>query len=78
MELSGGLAQATGMEEDGFGAGLAVVQLKRSLRGAAFAIGAFPLRADGLLDDAVFKELRATLQALQNDVYDELRRRRGR
>ena len=47
-DISGGLAQALGFDDDDeFAAGLCVVQLKRSLRGAAFAPGAlFPLRAD--------------------------------
>ncbi len=80
MEVSGGLAQAMSFDDDDvFGRGLAVVQLKRSLRGAAFAIGAlFPLRADKLIDEAAFKELRATIDGLQSDIYDELRRRRER
>lgn len=79
MEISGGLAQALSFDDDNlFARGLAVVQLKRALRGAAFAIGAlFPLRHDGLIDEAVFKELRATIEGLQNDVFDELRRRRA-
>ena len=39
-EISGGLAQALCFEDDDqFAAGLCVVQLKRSLRGAAFALG---------------------------------------
>jgi hypothetical protein len=79
MEISGGLAQALSCEDDdAFARGLAVVQLKRSLRGAAFAIGAlFPLRSAGRIDDAVFKELGAALDGLRTEVYDELRRRRG-
>ncbi len=79
MEISGGLAQALSFDdEDLFARGLEVVQLKRALRGAAFAIGAlFPLRADALLDEATFKELRATLEGLQDNIYDELRQRRA-
>ena len=78
-EISGGLAQALSFEDDDeFAAGLCVVQLKRALRGAAFAPGAlFPLRADGLIDEGVFKELHATLEGLQSDIYDELRRRKA-
>jgi hypothetical protein len=78
LDISGGLAQALSFPEgDEFSAGLCVVQLKRSLRGAAFAQGAlFPLRADGLIDEETFKELYATLNGLQSDIYDELRRRR--
>ena len=54
-----------------------MVQLKRALRGAAFAPGAlFPLRADGVIDEGIFQELHATLEGLQSDIYDELRRRR--
>ena len=77
-DLSGGLAQALSFDDhDEFAAGLCVVQLKRSLRGAAFALGAlFPLRADGLIDENAFNELHGTLEGLQSDIYDELRRRR--
>ena len=79
MEISGGLAQALSCEDDdAFARGLAVVQLKRSLRGAAFAIGAlFPLRANKVIDEAAFKELRAALERVRSEVYDELRRRRA-
>jgi len=53
--------------------GLATVQLKRALRGAAFALGAlFPLRADGTLDQAAFDELRATIEDLQTAIFAEL------
>ena len=77
-EISGGLAQALSFEDDDeFSAGLCVVQLKRALRGAAFALGAlFPLSADGVIDESAFQELHATLEGLQSDIYDELRRRR--
>ncbi len=77
-DISGGLAQALSFpDDDEFVTGLCVVQLKRSMRGAAFAQGAlFPLRADGLIDEGTFKELYATLKGLQNDIYEELRRRR--
>ena len=79
LEISGGLAQALCFEDDDqFAAGLCVVQLKRSLRGAAFALGGlYPLRADGVIDEDLFKELHKTLEGLQSDIYDELRRRRG-
>ena len=78
-DISGGLAQALSFEDDDeFAAGLCVVQLKRALRGAAFALGAlFPLRADGLIDGIAFDELHAAIEGLQNDIYDELRRRRA-
>ncbi len=80
MEISGGLAQALSFEDDDeFSAGLCVVQLKRSLRGAAFAQGRlFPLQADGVINESLFRELYTTIKGLQNDIYDELRRRRGR
>jgi hypothetical protein len=78
LEISGGLAQALCFDDDPFATGLCVVQLKRSLRGAAFAWGAlFPLRAEGVIDKAVFEELEATLRGLQTDIYEELRRRRA-
>ena len=78
FDIAGGLAQALSFEDDDdFAVGLCVVQLKRALRGAAFALGAlFPLRADGLIDEAIFEELHATLQGLESEIYDELRRRR--
>ena len=77
-EIGGGLAQALSFEDDDeFAAGLCVVQLKRALRGAAFALGAlFPLRADGVIEKGIFQELHATIKTLQSDIYDELRRRR--
>jgi hypothetical protein len=59
--------------------GLSVVQLKRALRGAAFALGAlFPLRANGALDQAAFDELHNTIRDLQTDVFAELSRLRQR
>jgi hypothetical protein len=36
----------------------------------------FPLRADGILAPAEFKELAATIQSLQTDIYAELARLR--
>ena len=54
-----------------------MVQLKRALRGAAFALGAlFPLRTDGTLDESTFKELHDTIQGLQTDIFAELSRLR--
>ena len=48
-EMLGGLAQALGSPDCEPPSGLPLVQLKRALRGAAFAFGMlFPLRADGL------------------------------
>jgi hypothetical protein len=77
-EISGGLAQALGPHGGELPVGLCVVQLKRSLRGAAFALGSlFPLRSEGRIKEDVFEELHTTLQGLQSDVYDELRRQRA-
>ena len=59
--------------------GLAIVQLKRALRGAAFALGALlPLRADGTLDEAAYKELRDAIRGIEADTYGELARLRQR
>jgi hypothetical protein len=79
-DMLGGLAQAlSGGEDWEPDCGLAVVQLKRALRGAAFALGALhPLRADGTLDEPAFKELHATIEGLQTDVFAELCRFRQR
>ena len=47
--------------------GLAVVQLKRALRGAAFALGAlYPLRMSEALDQAAYDELRRHGRASPN------------
>lgn len=75
-EMMGGLAQALG--SGGFSdKGLCVVQLKRALRGAAFAGGAlFPLRAGGVLDQATFDELRDAIKRLESGIHDELTRLR--
>ena len=76
-EMLGGLAQALGTRDLGVDIGLDVVQLKRALRGAAFALGAlFTLRAEGILDDTVFGQLRHKIQGLQGDILEELCRRR--
>ncbi len=94
-ETGGGLAQALGdlppascdesdripfpSSDDEAAFGLAVVQLKRALRGIAFALGAlFSLRAAKAFDDATFDELHATFEQLQSDVYAELARCRQR
>jgi hypothetical protein len=73
----GGLAQALGPAPTGM-VGLSVVQLKRALRGAAFAHGAiFPLRVEGLLDDRVFDQLRRELEELETEILAELARLRN-
>lgn len=80
-DIVGGLAQALGQNdvELPFSSGLSVVQLKRALRGAAFAQGAvFPLRADGAIDKQVAEELHNTLESLHTDIYAELERLRER
>jgi hypothetical protein len=60
-------------------AGLSVVQLKRALRGAAFALGAlFPLREGGALNKPAFEELHDTIENLQTDIFAELSRLRQR
>lgn len=76
-DITGGLAQALSSEPEELFRGLAIVQLKRALRGAAFAWGAlFPLRADGTINKAVFDELRTTIEGIQAEIYAELRRLR--
>jgi hypothetical protein len=53
--------------------GLCIVQLKRALRGAAFALGAlYPLRISGALDPAACDELHDTVERLQADIGAEL------
>jgi hypothetical protein len=77
-EIGGGLTQAlTRCDDpwDGLQRGLALVQLKRSLRGAAFASGAlFPLQAEGLLSQKDFEDLQRTLQQLEDGIVGELTR----
>ena len=78
-DMAGGLAQALGDDDFPRSSGLAIVQLKRALRGAAYALGAlFPLRDCGLLDQSTFDELHATIEELQTDIFAELSRRRER
>jgi hypothetical protein len=71
-DAMGGLAQALGLrDDDGEDYGLCVVQLKRALRGAAFARGAlFPLRS--VLSREQFDELFHTLQQMETDIVSEL------
>jgi hypothetical protein len=78
-DIVGGLVQALDPEDCPMDYGLSIVQLKRALRGAAYALGSlFPLRTDGLLDQPTFEELHQTIEALQTDIYDELTRYRER
>jgi len=80
-DVMGGLAQALGtptLELDGLDSGLSLVQLKRALRGIAFARGAlFPLRAEGQINDSVFEEFSATLKQLESGILSELAKIRG-
>jgi hypothetical protein len=78
-DVMGGLAQALsrrGEEDDPDDYGLRVTQLKRALRGAAFARGAlFPLRP--AMSTEQFDELYGTLKRLEEDVFHELGRLRS-
>jgi hypothetical protein len=71
-DAMGGLAQALShRDHDAEAYGLRVVQLKRALRGAAFARGAlFPLRSN--LSAEQFDELFGTLQQMETDIVSEL------
>ncbi len=77
-EMMGGLAQALGPHLDIIGAGLSLVQLKRALRGAAFARGALiPLHQNKIFDETIFKELDGTMEQMEADIFHELDRVRG-
>jgi hypothetical protein len=75
-EIGGGLAQALMDRDtalDSLARGLALVQLKRALRGAAFAKGAlYALRAEALLSQDNFNDLLGTLQQLEDGIVGEL------
>jgi hypothetical protein len=77
-DIRGGLAQALMPQVtklDGLNRGLALVQLKRALRGAAFAKGAlWPLRAAAVLSWDHCDELRRDLQQLEDGIRGELAR----
>ena len=81
-DAMGGLAQALSdrdddEDDDSDNFGLCVVQLKRALRGAAFARGAlFPLRP--AMSKEQFDELYQTLEQMQTDIVSELGRVRGK
>jgi hypothetical protein len=70
----GGLAQALSQRDhDAPDFGLCVVQLKRALRGAAFARGAlFPLRST--ISAEQFAELFRVLEQMETDIVSELER----
>jgi hypothetical protein len=72
-DVVGGLAQALSHRDDDTTGdhGLRVVQLKRALRGAAFARGSlFPLRST--MSAEQFNELFCTLQQMETDIVAEL------
>jgi hypothetical protein len=80
-DAMGGLAQALSSrdddEDEADDFGLSVVQLKRALRGAAFARGAlFPLRS--ALSKEQFDDLYQTLERMQTDIVSELGRVRDK
>jgi hypothetical protein len=76
-DAMGGLAQAlSGHRDDAEEYGLRVIQLKRALRGAAFARGAlFGLR--GAISAGQFEGLYRQLGELEKDVFNELSRLRS-
>jgi hypothetical protein len=78
-DAMGGLAQALprrGEEDDPDYYGLCVTQLKRALRGVAFARGAiFSLRS--AVTDEQFAELHRRLEQMEKDIFRELGRLRS-
>jgi hypothetical protein len=76
-DAMGGLAQALSMRgDDPDDYGLRIVQLKRALRGAAFARGAlFPLRS--AIPAGQWDELMKITSNLEKDVFQELARVRS-
>jgi hypothetical protein len=76
-DMMGGLAQALGPDDLPPMRGLSIAQLKRALRGAAFAMGSlFPLEAARILDRAAYDELHATIDQMQTEIFAELTRLR--
>jgi hypothetical protein len=83
MEITGGLAQVVPMlptyEMDENQAGLALVQLKRALRGAAFVRGTLHLlRSDKTLTDDEFRRFIAEANAIATQITNLLRSIRER
>lgn len=90
MDLNGGLAQALEEEEedaegwqdsdddDALDAGLITVQLKRALRGAAFAKGSLFNLDDTLLAAETSKEFHAVLDEISSEIVERLRDARKR
>jgi hypothetical protein len=78
MEVTGGLAQVLPLpppyEIDENKAGLALVQLKRALRGAAFVRGTlFLLRAEKLIDDDDCRRFIGEADAISKQITELLR-----
>ena len=78
MEITGGLAQVVPMlptyEMDDSQSGLAFVQLKRALRGAAFVHGTlFLLRSENTVTDDEFRRFMAEANAISTQITDLLR-----
>jgi hypothetical protein len=78
MEMTGGMAQALPLspayEMDDSEAGLALVQLKRSLRGAAFVRGAlFLLRGEKAVEKEEFHRYMDEIDAISKEITELLR-----
>ncbi len=78
MEVTGGLAQVLPLpptyEIDDCETGLALVQLKRALRGAAFVRGAlFLLRSEKIVTEEEFHQFMAEAEAISAQITDMLR-----
>ncbi len=79
MDVGGGLAQALGLDEEDDEVGWSLVQLKRALRGAAFARGAlFRARGEGRLAPETFDEILDGVGKIEGALVDEVRAARGR
>ena len=75
-DAMGELAQALHRDNRGDDHGLRVVQLKRALRGAAFARGAlFALRS--AMSAEQFDELLGAIKQMQTDIVSEMRKVRS-
>jgi hypothetical protein len=72
-DMCGGLAQAMSPAiEFVDDRGLRIVQLKRALRGAAFARGALYNIGSSSLPEGAFKSLKATLDSIEGEMFTEL------
>lgn len=77
-DLIGGLAQALSSSPSDV-VGLSTVQLKRALRGTAFARGALiPLQIEGILPKEACHQLASELEFIAAEIQDELARLRDR